>query len=104
MTAGQAAEPTAPVGEDRILLGLNTFGDVGEAPDGSQQPHAQECGKVGFNQRLEGFLHLNGRPRTFFGSDFRSDYASASSRARASTASSIGSVSLPVNVFCWLTW
>lgn len=41
MTAGQAAEPTAPVGEDRILLGLNTFGDVGETADGSQQPHAQ---------------------------------------------------------------
>ena len=26
----------------------------------------------------------------------------ASSRARSSTASSIGGVSLPVNVFCWL--
>ena len=25
-------------------------------------------------------------------------------RARAKTASSIGSVSLPVKVFCWLTW
>jgi hypothetical protein len=30
--------------------------------------------------------------------------ASASSRARDRTASSIGSVSLPVKVFCWLTW
>jgi probable LLM family oxidoreductase len=43
--AGQEApspsSPTAPVGEDRILLGLNTFGDVGTAPDGSPQPHAQ---------------------------------------------------------------
>ena len=29
---------------------------------------------------------------------------SASSRARASTASIIASVSLPVNVFCWLGW
>ena len=28
----------------------------------------------------------------------------ATSRARAKTASSIGSVSLPVNVFCWLGW
>jgi hypothetical protein len=28
----------------------------------------------------------------------------ASSVARARTASSMGSVSLPVNVFCWLTW
>jgi probable LLM family oxidoreductase len=42
--AGQEAplsSPTAPVGEDSILLGLNTFGDVGTAPDGSPQPHAQ---------------------------------------------------------------
>ena len=30
--------------------------------------------------------------------------AEASSRARVNTASSIGSVSLPVNVFCWETW
>ena len=30
--------------------------------------------------------------------------AAASSFARASTASSISGVSLPVNVFCWLTW
>ncbi len=28
----------------------------------------------------------------------------ARARARSSTASSMGSVSLPVNVFCWLTW
>ena len=28
----------------------------------------------------------------------------ASSTARSNTASSIGSVSLPVNVFCWLGW
>ena len=41
MTAEQAAGPTAPVGDGRILLGLNTFGDVGEAPDGSPLPHAQ---------------------------------------------------------------
>ena len=41
MTDAPAASPTAPVGEDRILLGLNTFGDVGEDPDGSPQPHAQ---------------------------------------------------------------
>jgi probable LLM family oxidoreductase len=33
--------PTAPVGDARILLGLNTFGDVGEKPDGSPLPHAQ---------------------------------------------------------------
>ena len=30
--------------------------------------------------------------------------ASVSARARPSTASIIGSVSLPVNVFCWLGW
>lgn len=33
--------PTTPVGPGRILLGLNTFGDVGENPDGSPQPHAR---------------------------------------------------------------
>jgi probable LLM family oxidoreductase len=36
-----AANPTAPVGPDRILLGLNTFGDVGIFPDGHPIPHAQ---------------------------------------------------------------
>jgi probable LLM family oxidoreductase len=36
-----AADPTAPVGPDRILLGLNTFGDVGVFPDGQPVPHAQ---------------------------------------------------------------
>ncbi|MEA2651772.1 MAG: hypothetical protein QOI85_1493, partial [Chloroflexota bacterium] len=35
------ANPTAPVGPDRILLGLNTFGDVGVFPDGHPIPHAQ---------------------------------------------------------------
>ena len=33
--------PTAPVGPGRILLGLNTFGDVGVFPDGHPVPHAQ---------------------------------------------------------------
>ena len=33
-----------------------------------------------------------------------SAYRAASSFARSSTESIIGSVSLPVNVFCWLTW
>jgi probable LLM family oxidoreductase len=33
--------PTAPVGPARILLGLNTFGDVGVFPDGHPIPHAQ---------------------------------------------------------------
>jgi probable LLM family oxidoreductase len=33
--------PTEPVGEDRILLGLNTFGDVGVEPDGTPQAHAE---------------------------------------------------------------
>lgn len=33
--------PTAPVRPDEILLGLNTFGDVGEGPDGSPLSHAQ---------------------------------------------------------------
>lgn len=36
-----AANPTAPVGPDTILLGLNTFGDVGVFPDGQPVPHAQ---------------------------------------------------------------
>ena len=36
-----AADPTAPVGPGRILLGLNTFGDVGVFPDGYPVPHAQ---------------------------------------------------------------
>ncbi|MDQ0755692.1 LLM class flavin-dependent oxidoreductase [Arthrobacter sp. B3I4] len=36
-----APNPTAPVGQDRILLGLNTFGDVGVFPDGHPVPHAQ---------------------------------------------------------------
>ncbi|KUM38345.1 LLM class flavin-dependent oxidoreductase [Arthrobacter sp. EPSL27] len=35
------ANPTAPVGPGRILLGLNTFGDVGVFPDGHPVPHAQ---------------------------------------------------------------
>ena len=30
--------------------------------------------------------------------------AATSARARVKTASSIGSVSLPVKVFCWLGW
>jgi hypothetical protein len=34
----------------------------------------------------------------------RQRYAAARSTARVNTASSIGSVSLPVNVFCWLGW
>ena len=34
----------------------------------------------------------------------RCGYRAASSLARANTASIIGSVSLPVNVFCWLGW
>ena len=36
-----AAGPTAPIGPGRILLGLNTFGDVGVFPDGHTVPHAQ---------------------------------------------------------------
>jgi probable LLM family oxidoreductase len=36
-----SSTPTAPVGSDRILLGLNTFGDVGVFPDGHPVPHAQ---------------------------------------------------------------
>jgi len=35
------SNPTAPVGPERILLGLNTFGDVGVFPDGHPVPHAQ---------------------------------------------------------------
>jgi probable LLM family oxidoreductase len=33
--------PTAPVGPGKVLLGLNTFGDVGSYPDGHPVPHAQ---------------------------------------------------------------
>ena len=33
--------PTAPVGPEKVLLGLNTFGDVGSYPDGHPVPHAQ---------------------------------------------------------------
>jgi probable LLM family oxidoreductase len=33
--------PTAPVGPGTVLLGLNTFGDVGVYPDGHPVPHAQ---------------------------------------------------------------
>jgi probable LLM family oxidoreductase len=36
-----SSTPTAPVGSNRILLGLNTFGDVGVFPDGRPVPHAQ---------------------------------------------------------------
>jgi probable LLM family oxidoreductase len=35
------ANPTAPVGPNRILLGLHTFGDVGVFPDGHPIPQAQ---------------------------------------------------------------
>lgn len=38
---GSVAAPADPVGPDRILLGLNTFGDVGVFPDGHPVPHAQ---------------------------------------------------------------
>ena len=33
-------DPSRPVGPDRILLGLNTFGDAGTGPDGQPLPHA----------------------------------------------------------------
>ncbi|MGZ4662518.1 MAG: LLM class flavin-dependent oxidoreductase, partial [Arthrobacter sp.] len=33
--------PSAPVGPGKVLLGLNTFGDVGVYPDGHPVPHAQ---------------------------------------------------------------
>lgn len=36
-----SVSPTAPVGPGEILLGLNTFGDVGVYPDGHPVPHAQ---------------------------------------------------------------
>lgn len=35
-----AVDPTAPVGPNEVLLGLNSFGDVGENPDGTPQLHA----------------------------------------------------------------
>jgi probable LLM family oxidoreductase len=41
-----AASPTAPVGPDEILLGLNTFGDVGLGSDGEPKPHAQVLREV----------------------------------------------------------
>ena len=40
------ADPTAPVGPERILLGLNSFGDVGVYPDGHPVPHAQVLRQV----------------------------------------------------------
>ncbi|MFJ5860584.1 LLM class flavin-dependent oxidoreductase [Pseudarthrobacter sp. NPDC092439] len=46
MSAAPAPGPTAPVGGDRILLGLNTFGDVGENPGGTPQHHAQVLRQV----------------------------------------------------------
>ncbi|MBP1135549.1 putative LLM family oxidoreductase [Arthrobacter sp. PvP023] len=39
--AARAEAPTAPVGPGKVLLGLNTFGDVGVYPDGHPVPHAQ---------------------------------------------------------------
>jgi alkanesulfonate monooxygenase SsuD/methylene tetrahydromethanopterin reductase-like flavin-dependent oxidoreductase (luciferase family) len=38
---GQTTAPTAPVGPGQILLGLNTFGDVGLDRAGEPKPHAQ---------------------------------------------------------------
>ena len=40
------ASPTAPVAPDEILLGLNTFGDVGVGSDGEPTPHAQVLREV----------------------------------------------------------
>jgi hypothetical protein len=63
-----------------------------------------------------GPLSAPGGSRTRTGADFKSAASAswatgagpvsqpASATARAKTASSIGSVSLPVNVFCWLGW
>ncbi|WLQ06707.1 LLM class flavin-dependent oxidoreductase [Arthrobacter oryzae] len=39
--AAVAESATAPVGPGKVLLGLNTFGDVGVYPDGHPVPHAQ---------------------------------------------------------------
>lgn len=39
--AAHGDSPTAPVGPGKVLLGLNTFGDVGVYPDGHPVPHAQ---------------------------------------------------------------
>ncbi|MDV8146573.1 LLM class flavin-dependent oxidoreductase [Arthrobacter sp. B10-11] len=39
--AALAESATAPVGPGKVLLGLNTFGDVGVYPDGHPVPHAQ---------------------------------------------------------------
>jgi probable LLM family oxidoreductase len=41
MSQPSAEGSTAPVGPGKILLGLNTFGDVGVYPDGHPVPHAQ---------------------------------------------------------------
>lgn len=48
MSGGKLADPTAPVPQDQILLGLNTFGDIGLEADGS----ATEPAKV-LRQMLE---------------------------------------------------
>jgi probable LLM family oxidoreductase len=41
MSQPSAEGSTAPVGPGKVLLGLNTFGDVGVYPDGHPVPHAQ---------------------------------------------------------------
>ena len=49
-------------------------------------------------------LDYGGRPLEGYVASGLAPGSPASSRARARTASSMGSVSLPVKVFCWLTW
>ena len=77
---------------------MATITDPSSAQDGRDERHGGEpaggaC--TGFHRRSR---LTGGSP------DTPEDQLPASSTARAKTASSIGSVSRPVNVFCWLGW
>ena len=54
--------------------------------------------------RMPGLRGLHGRVTGRPDEHDETRLAAASSRARSKTSSSIASVSLPVNVFCWLGW
>ena len=58
-------------------------------------------GAIGRERGDERDVHALEQPTASHG---REGTATASSRARRNTSSSIGSVSRPVNVFCWLGW
>lgn len=102
------ATPTAPVGPGRILLGLNTFGDVGVFPDGHPVPHAQVLRQLLEQAELadEVGLHAFG-----VGEHHRQDYAvsapevflaaaaARTKRIRLGSAVSVLSSDDPIRVF-----